>query len=140
MNHTLVSGIGPSLTSERTPKSTGSVEDLKLECDAKMTQNRQNRVREDEITRRKMEEIRLSPMTKALIPTEISEGQHDNKYVTKKFDYTAIADRLRTVRWSTYSHPTGVVYRFYMTHLPTDGNSCVRVIETYNTQIYVTLQ
>ena len=27
----------------------------------------------------------------------------------KKFDYTAIADRHRTVSWSNYSHPTGWV-------------------------------
>ena len=31
----------------------------------------------------------------------------------KNFDYTAIANRLRTVSWSNYGHPTGVVYRFY---------------------------
>ena len=39
-------------------------------------------------------------MTKPPIPTENSKtkGQHTN--VTKNFDYTAIADRLRTVSWS----------------------------------------
>ena len=43
----------------------------------------------------------------------MSKGQHDKtKTSPKKFDYTAIADRLRTVRWSNYSHPTGVVRRF----------------------------
>ena len=31
---------------------------------------------------------------------------------TKNFNYTKIADRLRTVRWSNNSHPTGVVNRF----------------------------
>ena len=31
---------------------------------------------------------------------------------TKKSDYTAIADRLRTVSWSNYGHPTGVVNQF----------------------------
>ena len=36
-----------------------------------------------------------------------------HKDVTKSSpDYTAIADRLRTVKWSNYSHPTGVVNRF----------------------------
>ena len=34
------------------------------------------------------------------------------KDVTKKFGNTAIDDRLRTVSWSSYSHPTGVVHRF----------------------------
>ena len=48
-------------------------------------------------------------MTKALTPTEMSKGQSDNtNNATKKFDYTAVADRLRTVSWSNYSHPTGV--------------------------------
>ena len=61
----------------------------------------------------KKEEIWLSPMTKAPTPTEMSKGQSDNtNNATKKFDYTAVADRLRTVSWSNYSHPTGVVNRF----------------------------
>ena len=61
----------------------------------------------------KKEEIWLSPMTKAHTPTEMSKGQSDNiNNATKKFDYTAVADRLRTVSWSNYSHPTGVVNRF----------------------------
>ena len=52
-------------------------------------------------------------MTKAPTLTEMSKGQSDNtNNATKKFDYTAIADRLRTVSWSNYSHPTGVVNRF----------------------------
>ena len=33
--------------------------------------------------------------------------QHKN--TTKNFDYTTIADRLRTVSWSNNIHPTGVV-------------------------------
>ena len=65
------------------------------------------------ICKEKKEEIWLSPMTKAHTPTEMSKGQSDNiKNATKKFDYTAVADRLRTVSWSNYSHPTGVVNRF----------------------------
>ena len=52
-------------------------------------------------------------MTKAPTPAEKSKGQNDNiNNVTKKFDYTAVADRLRTVSWSNYCHPTGVVNRF----------------------------
>ena len=37
--------------------------------------------------------------------------QHKN--ATKNFDYTTIADRLRTVSWSNNSHPTGVVRPVY---------------------------
>ena len=57
---------------------------------------------------REKEEIGFSPMTKAPTPTEMSKGQSDNtNNATKKFDYTVIADRLRTVIWSNYGHPTG---------------------------------
>ena len=53
--------------------------------------------------RDKKKEIWPSPMTKPLIPTENSKfkGQHTN--ATKNFDYTTIADRLRTVSWSNKS-------------------------------------
>ena len=46
---------------------------------------------------------------KTPIPTENSKtkGQHTN--AIKNFDYTTIADRLRTVSWSNNSHPIGVV-------------------------------
>ena len=51
-------------------------------------------------------------------PTEMSKGQSDNKNnATKKFDYIAVSDRLRTVSWSNYSHPTGVV-RAQPSHSP----------------------
>ena len=61
----------------------------------------------------KREEVWLSTTTKAPTPAEMSKGQGDNtNNTTKKFDYTAVADRLRTVRWSNYGHPTGVVDRF----------------------------
>ena len=53
-------------------------------------------------------------MTKAPRPTEKSNKQNDNiKNATKNFDYTTIADRLRTVSWSNSSHPTGVVKPVY---------------------------
>ena len=36
-------------------------------------------------------------MTKSPTPTEMSKGQGDNtNNATKKFDYTAVADRLKT--------------------------------------------
>ena len=62
----------------------------------------------------KIEEIWLSPMTKAHTPTEMSKGQSDNtNNATKKFDYTAVVDRLRTVSWSNYDHPSRVVNLVY---------------------------
>ena len=48
----------------------------------------------------------------------MSKGQiDDTKNATKKFHYTAIADRLRTASWSIYSHPTDVVNRNRFTGL-----------------------
>ena len=65
-------------------------------------------------------------MTKALTPAEMSKGQSDNtNNATKKFDYTAVADRLRTVSWSNYGHPTGVVNLVYGHNLTTPSNSRV---------------
>ena len=65
-------------------------------------------------------------MTKAPTPAEMSKGQSDNtNNVTKKFDYTAVANRLRTVSWSNYGHPTGVVNLVYGPNLPTPRNSRV---------------
>ena len=56
----------------------------------------------------------------------MSKGQSDNtNNATKQFDYTAGADRLRTVKWSNYGHPTGVVNLVYGPNLPTDRNSRV---------------
>ena len=53
-------------------------------------------------------------MTKAPTPTEKSEKQRDNnKKCHQNFDYTMIADRLRTVSWGNDSHPIGVVKLVY---------------------------
>ena len=41
------------------------------------------------------------------------------------FDYTAVADRLRTVSWSNYGYPTGVINLVYGPNLPTPRNSRV---------------
>ena len=58
----------------------------------------------------KKKEIWPSPMTIAPTPTDMAKGQSDNtNNAPKKFDQAAIADRLRTVSWSSYSHQTGVV-------------------------------
>ena len=44
-------------------------------------------------------------MKKAPTSAEMSKGQSDNtNNATKKFVYTAVADRLRTVSWSNYGH------------------------------------
>ena len=48
-------------------------------------------------------------MTNAPTLTERSKKQRDTiKNATKNFDYTMIADRLRTVSWINNSYPTGV--------------------------------
>ena len=58
----------------------------------------------------KKEEIWLSPMTKARAPTEKFQKQRANtNHTTKNFDYTTIADRLRTVSWSNNIHPACLV-------------------------------
>ena len=60
----------------------------------------------------KKKEIWLSPMT--IATAEMSKGQSDNtNNATKKFNYTVVADRLRTVSWSNNGHPTGVVNLVY---------------------------
>ena len=64
-------------------------------------------------------------MTKASTPAEMSKGQSDNtNYATKKFDYTTVADRLRTVIWSNYGNPTGVVNRFTGPIFPLPQQPC----------------
>ena len=65
-------------------------------------------------------------MTKAPTPTEISKGPRDKtNNATKKLDYTAVADPLRTVSWSNYGHKTVVVNLVYGPKLPTPHNSRV---------------
>ena len=65
-------------------------------------------------------------MTKAPTPTKMSIWQSDNtNNATKKLDYTAVADRLRTVSWSNYGHQTGVVNLVYGPNLPNLSNSRV---------------
>ena len=52
-------------------------------------------------------------MTKAPTPTEKIQKHRDNTKRQQIFDYTTIADRLRTVSWGNDSHPTGVVKPVY---------------------------
>ena len=66
-------------------------------------------------------------MTKAPTPKEQTDSTNND---TKKFDYTAVADRLRTVSWSYYGRQTGVVNLFYEPNIPTPRNS--RVIKRTN--------
>ena len=78
------------------------------------------------VHKEKKEDIWLSSMTKAPTPTEMSKGQSDNtNNASKKFDYIALGDRLRTGSWSNYGHPTGVVNLVYGPNLPTARNSRV---------------
>ena len=61
----------------------------------------------------KKEEIWLSPVAKTPTPTEKSKKQRDNmKNATKNFDYTTIADRLRTVSWVAAVTPLVWLNRF----------------------------
>ena len=50
-------------------------------------------------------------MTKSPLPTEIPKSNVTTQNATKNFDYTTIADGLRTVSWSYNSRPTGMVKR-----------------------------
>ena len=76
-------------------------------------------------------------MTKAPSPTEMSKGQSDITInATKMFDYTAVADRLRTVSWSNYGHQAGVVNLVYGPDLPTPRNSRVIVCIGLHIEIY----
>ena len=44
---------------------------------------------------------------------KIQKATWQHKNDTKNFDYTTIADRLRTVSWDNDRHPTGVVKPVY---------------------------
>ena len=55
------------------------------------------------------EKISLIPMTKAPSPAEMSKGQGDN---TKNATKRSITQRLLTISWNYYGHPTGLVNRF----------------------------
>ena len=55
------------------------------------------------------EDIWLSPIEKVPTVTETYKKQRDNTKTPPTFDYTTIADRLRTINWSNDSHPTDVV-------------------------------
>ena len=75
----------------------------------------------------KKEEIWLSPMTKRkkgryLIQSydespytdrKIQKAMQQHKNATKNFDYTTIADRLRTISWGDDSRPSCVVKPVY---------------------------
>ena len=57
-------------------------------------------------------------------PRLASRTRKDNtNNATRKFDYRAIADRHRTVSWSNYGHPTGVVNLVYGPNLPTPATA-----------------
>ena len=69
-------------------------------------------------------------LTQSYDKTPYTNRKFENQRTTHKrhqnFDYTTIADRLRTVSWSNNSHPTGVVKPSLKgTNLPTHRNSSV---------------
>ena len=67
----------------------------------------------------KKEEILLSPMSKAHLPTGNSKRQSDHKKnTTKQFEFTTIEERVRTTSRSDYRYPTVVVYLFAGLTLP----------------------
>ena len=52
-------------------------------------------------------------MTKAHTPAKNKKTARKYKTLPKNFDYTTIADRLKTVSWGNNSHSTGVVEPVY---------------------------
>ena len=50
-------------------------------------------------------------MTKPLYKQEIKNSQVTTQKHRLQFEYTTIADRVKTARLRNYSYPTGVVYR-----------------------------
>ena len=48
----------------------------------------------------------------------------DTNISNNTVDYTTTTGRRRTVSWSYYSNPTGVVCQFYRTNLPTHRKRC----------------
>ena len=50
--------------------------------------------------KQKKDEITLSPMTKAPIPSENKKVKRQHKYANKNLDYTTIADQIGMVGWS----------------------------------------
>ena len=48
-------------------------------------------------------------MTNPIYRQNIKKIKVTAKYTAKTFDYTTTADQLRTVSWSKYSCPTGVI-------------------------------
>ena len=68
----------------------------------------------------------FSPMTKALYTNrKIKAPTWQHKNATKNFDYTTIADRLRTVSWGNENHQTGVVKQVYgIPTIPITTKSC----------------
>ena len=55
-----------------------------------------------------MEEIWLTPITKAFTPTENPKSNVTTQNATNNFNCTKIAVQIRTVSWSNDSNHTGV--------------------------------
>ena len=61
------------------------------------------------IVREKWRDLTQSYDKRPYTHRKMKKATRQHKNATKKFDYTTIADRLRTFSWGNDSHPTGVV-------------------------------
>ena len=65
------------------------------------------------ILKEKRRDLTLSYDKRPYTHRKIQKATWQHKNATKNFDYTMIADRLRTVSWSNNSYPTSVVKPVY---------------------------
>ena len=79
------------------------------------------------ITRRTQKNLTQSDDKSPQTNTNVKKAKWQHKRATKKFDYTAIANRLKTVTWNNYSNPTRMVNRLSgpLGNLLTPRNNCV---------------
>ena len=87
---------------------------------------------DDKMVREKVRDLTQSYDKSPYTSRNVKRAKWQHKQRHKMFDYTAVADRLRTASWSNYGHPTGVVNLVYGPNLPTPRNS--RVIKRTHVQ------
>ena len=68
---------------------------------------------------------------KPLYQQKVNMAPWQHLDVTKKSNYTAIMDRLRTVRWSNYSHPTGLNFNCFFSLMKLRTGSMVHCPSAY---------
>ena len=69
----------------------------------------QERIKNTKNYKRKGRDLTQSHDKSPYTDRKIQKATWQHKNANKTFDYTTIADRLRTVSWGNDSHPTGVV-------------------------------